>query len=200
MGRSTIHNAPKDFAGTVTLQHVQLDDGGYDPNGTYFGVGHSLYWYASEDGEIDAVLRAKDCADAKRKVLEIYPKAKLQVEGLVEFLNAYIACALWVSMDESDEDTGGEPMATNYGPEDLADKTREEMRRVCAAFLEANAEDIGDNYSQAGHDLWLSRNGHGVSFLDRDCWSTETAKRLVQSAKQLGECWIYVGDDGKIHL
>jgi len=55
-----------------------LDNGGYDPNGTYFGHGEPLYWYASEDGEIDAMLRAATRDDARTKVLAKYPNAKVR--------------------------------------------------------------------------------------------------------------------------
>ena len=30
------------------------------------------------------------------------------------FLRGYIECALWSSMDQSDEQTGGDPMDKNY--------------------------------------------------------------------------------------
>lgn len=75
LGRPTL-KGPADFSGKLTLQRVRLDSGGYDPNGTYFGTGAPLFWYASDDGEIDAVLRASDREAAKRKVSALYPKAR----------------------------------------------------------------------------------------------------------------------------
>ncbi len=75
LGRST-RRGPEDFDGKLTLRQVRLDSGGYDQNGTYFGHGNPLYWYASDDGEIDGVLRAHDRDDAKAQVLKLYPRAK----------------------------------------------------------------------------------------------------------------------------
>ncbi len=75
LGRVTRHDAPTDKPIKLTLQHIRLDDGGYDTNGTYFGTGDPLYWYADDDGEVDAVLRASGTADAQAKVREIYPLA-----------------------------------------------------------------------------------------------------------------------------
>jgi len=84
MGRGT-WAGPADFSGRITLRRVHLDNGGYDTNGTYFGHGDPLYWYASDDGEIDGMLRAapaydtkKSRADARRQVLEMYPDAKVR--------------------------------------------------------------------------------------------------------------------------
>lgn len=65
------------FDGKFLLRGVRLNQGGYDCNGTYFGVGQPLFWFASphEDG-IDDVLRAANREDAKQQILKRYPKAK----------------------------------------------------------------------------------------------------------------------------
>ena len=78
LGRPTVHDAPKSFAGHIRLRRVRLNDGGYDNNGTYFGHGGPLYWYASDDGEIDAMLRAGSREQARTEVLAVYPKAKVR--------------------------------------------------------------------------------------------------------------------------
>jgi hypothetical protein len=75
LGRPSDHG-PADFAGKLTLRRIHLDQGGYDPNGTYFGIGAPLYWVASEDGSIDYMLRACDRANAKVMVSHRYPRAR----------------------------------------------------------------------------------------------------------------------------
>src|SRR6185312_5035917 len=88
-------------------------------------------------------------------------------DDLEAFTDAYIECALWASNDESDE-SGGEPLDSNYTVDDLSDGCREEMRADCAAFYRLfhkvwrHAKDYGPE--QAGHDFWLTRNGHGTGF------------------------------------
>ena len=84
MGSGTWKGEP-DYAGKITLRRIYLDNGGYDTNGTYWGWGDPLYWYACEDGEIDGMLRATSAydskvsrADARRQVLEMYPDAKVR--------------------------------------------------------------------------------------------------------------------------
>jgi hypothetical protein len=120
-------------------------------------------------------------------------------------LDAYIACALWSSTDESRDD-GGDPLDDNYGPEDLAPETRVAMRTDCEAFLakcggwiEACADRVTSPVSQAGHDLWLNRNGHGCGFWDGD-WPEPEATYLDAAAEAMGTCTLYVGDDGLLYV
>ena len=79
MGRAAIHDAPKSFTGRIYLRRTYLNSDGYDTNGTYFGHGiQPLYWYASECGEIDAMIRTNSRTDARAFVLNIYPNAKVK--------------------------------------------------------------------------------------------------------------------------
>lgn len=78
MGRPTIDDESADFSGIISLQKVRLDSGGYDPNGTYFGIGNPLYWYANVEGTIDGMLRAETRAQARAQVLAKYPQARVR--------------------------------------------------------------------------------------------------------------------------
>lgn len=78
LGRPTILDAPEDFDGKIYLRRIRLNQGGYDSNGTYFGIGDPLYWYADEEGEVDAMIRAVDREDARSQVLALYPKARVR--------------------------------------------------------------------------------------------------------------------------
>lgn len=77
MGHPTVRGNP-DYAGTLLLRRVRLNACGYDVNGTYFGSGNPLYWYASSDGTIDGVLRASSRDAARSDVLAMYPKARVR--------------------------------------------------------------------------------------------------------------------------
>jgi len=120
------------------------------------------------------------------------------------FTLAYIECALWSTNDESDE-SGGNPLDDNYGPEDIVAETLEIMLADCKRFQEENAADIaagpdGPGYSaaeRAGHDFFLTRNGHGCGFWDGD-WPEEVGARLTEAAKNFGDVWLCVGDNGMI--
>ena len=79
MGRHSYHaEDPTTFAGRLFMRRVRLDSGGYDPNGTYFGVGNPLYWVSSEDSAVDFMLRGVDREAARADVLRKYPKAKIR--------------------------------------------------------------------------------------------------------------------------
>lgn len=119
-------------------------------------------------------------------------------ELLDEFLSSYVEAALWSSTDESDPETGGDPMDDNYGADDLAPETLSEMRGDALDFMQENMEDIWEDISQAGHDFWLTRAGHGAGFWDGD-WPEEAGKRLTEASKAFGEYRLYIGDDGNIY-
>jgi hypothetical protein len=56
----------------------------------------------------------------------------------------------------------------------------------------------------AGHNFWLTRNGHGTGFWDEDLDSDAGGKKLGDAltalCKKFGEVWTYVGDDKLIHI
>lgn len=60
----------------LVLQRVRIDAGGYDPLGTYYGIGEPLYWCASEDGALDFTLRAASREAAKEAVRARVPGAR----------------------------------------------------------------------------------------------------------------------------
>lgn len=129
-----------------------------------------------------------------------------------KIFDGYVECALWSSMDNSNEQ-GGEPLDRNYTRNDIAKSALLKMRADVDAFYEANRADCDTCVSprpsewsadeQIGHDLWLSRNGHGAGFFDAykgTPYSDDVADRLQEAARKLGEQDLYVGDDGQIYV
>jgi hypothetical protein len=57
---------------------------------------------------------------------------------------------------------------------------------------------IDDEWTQAGHDFWLTRNGHGAGFWDGD-WPEPYASELTRVAKEFGGYSLYLGDYGLIY-
>lgn len=114
-----------------------------------------------------------------------------------KFLAAYIDCALWSSTDNVD-DSGGEPLDANHDRSDLSDACLAEFKNDCASFQESNADDLADiDIEQAGHDFWLTRNGHGTGFWDRGLG--DLGERLSKACKPYGSVDLYVGNDGEVH-
>jgi len=123
-----------------------------------------------------------------------------------DFTTSYIETALWSESDESDE-SGGEPFDANYSSDDIADEAISEMARDCEKFqkeyghLWAELEGVRGGYSveaSAGHDFWLTRNGHGAGFWDGD-WPEEVGEALTKASEKFGACNLYLGNDGKIY-
>jgi hypothetical protein len=123
-----------------------------------------------------------------------------------EFSRSYVEAALWATTDES-TDAGGDPLDDNYSAADIDVDTLAGMIDDCRRFQEANAADLAQyNHPEwtpaglGGHDFWLTRNGHGCGFWDRnDCLPEDAAQRLTAAAEKCGEVDLYVGDNGKIY-
>lgn len=114
-------------------------------------------------------------------------------------LEAYVECALWSSLDYGRTDASGNnpPLDDTYGPDDISEQTLAQMRGDCEAFTRDNAADLELYYSgldygpeQAGHDFWLTREGHGAGFWDRyygaDTVLRNAVVRLTEAAKIYG--------------
>jgi hypothetical protein len=125
--------------------------------------------------------------------------------SLKHFCDAYVETALWSSTDNSRDD-GGDPLDKNYDASDIAAETRAKMKADCEKFydrmvsiIDAAIEkdpDLSD--ARAGHDFWLTRNGHGAGFWDGD-WPEPEATKLDKESKRFGGVDLYIGDNGKIY-
>jgi hypothetical protein len=119
-------------------------------------------------------------------------------------LEAYIECALWSSSNDE-----GYPLDDTHGLGEFHPTTVDVMRADVVAFLADTriapalafwSAELGD--AQIGHDLWLTRNGHGAGFWDRfsgDQAGARFGAQLTAMAKPYGSCDLYVGDDGKVY-
>lgn len=84
---------------------------------------------------------------------------------------------------------------------ELADETAEWLRADCLSFWRRfgcyiGAADMSPEH--AGHDFWLTRNGHGAGFWDGD-WPEPYASILDKGARCCGGFRTYLGDNGLIY-
>ena len=141
-------------------------------------------------------------------------------KNLNDFIRAYVNCALWSTVNEKVyEETGiDEHLGTQYFYEDLTEKTLQDIKEDCTSFLrERNVarviyecclnegKTLADGYSYnafelAGHDFWLTRNGHGTGFWDYGRWAQPFDKYLDAIATSYGTSDLYVGDDGLLYV
>ena len=120
------------------------------------------------------------------------------------FFNAYLEAAVWSSTDDD-----GEPL--DRLDIDVSEETQAEMRADCDQFFDDNEHLITSEnclarigqrfvlfpvYSQAGHDFWLTRNGHGVGFWETSDWEAEAGEQLTNASKAFGEYYLYVNPIG----
>ncbi len=128
---------------------------------------------------------------------------------LDEFTTAYIECMLWSTNDESTPE-GGVPLDENYDIKDIDDNSLRNIIVDCEAFQRKHADSIScgpENLlytllrsvkAQAGHDFWLTRNGHGAGFWDGG-WEREVGERMSKTCEKMGEVTPCVGVNGKIY-
>lgn len=156
---------------------------------------------ADLDGKSFAAYYCHRCADVLRQCEAV----------LDEFFAAYLETALWSSNDP-DNEGGGVPLDRDHTPDDIDPATREAMRAECLAFLAAGALELieaepsprfGPDYGRwgnAGHNFWLTRNGHGAGFWDGG-WpeNGDALTELCGWRTPFDERNLYIGDDGKIY-
>jgi hypothetical protein len=109
-----------------------------------------------------------------------------------EVLPSYLETALWA--EESDEN--GLKEKTIF---DVDEKSKEIARQDIIDFIKTAKEQAPDELNSydanaLGHNLWLSRNGHGVGFFDD--WN-DTLQNIARNMKEKN---IYVGNDGFVYI
>jgi len=135
-------------------------------------------------------------------------KFNLQVQALYKIMSssavhldrmetAYYAAMLWSSTDKDDD-----PLDANYRADDISDELEKSSAADCKKFVEL-AEKAGIDLSQyasddIGHDLWLTRAGHGAGFWDGDYGEDGEGLTAIVD-KSFPNLDPYVGDDGKIY-
>lgn len=175
MGR---YSSPSDVKpeGKITLWPVYLDGQGYDDNGAYWGVGTPLWCAEDESGDYRQFARAGSYVEAQA-ALGLSPSQLARDYGkeFSLFLKSYLEAVLFTETDTSeDEESEGEPLDSRYTIGDFEVSSWDEAERDCRAFLSRllggaplSRVLTPDNMAQAGHDFWLTRNGHGSGFWDR---------------------------------
>lgn len=120
---------------------------------------------------------------------------KFTIADLDVIVCAYARCALWSSTGDDNE-----PLDCLYSFDDLAPTTIQGFKEDCTDFAQSNIEllqSVDMELEQIGHDFWLTRNGHGAGFWDRNLGAT--GDKLTELAQVYGEVYLSVCDDGLIY-
>jgi hypothetical protein len=125
--------------------------------------------------------------------------AEAAAGALSAMIEGYLDCALWASVPLS-EDESADQSLTDLGYEraNCCADTLTDARAACEGFVEAHGDALraafevsGYTPSHAGHDLFLSRNGHGAGFFDHGehpCWDVlQAAARGLGATEDVSE-------------
>lgn len=121
------------------------------------------------------------------------------IKSMDEFTDAYVEAALCTSTDNRNE-SGGLPLDKNYTVDDIDINTLAKMIKDCKDFKKKCKrvyERGGWDDKHAGHDFWLTRNGHGTGFWDsgyKNPFVERIGKVLTKVSKAYGEFSLYIGD------
>jgi hypothetical protein len=119
---------------------------------------------------------------------------------LDDFTQGYIECMIWAEEPEAGSVTGLTPHALQQA---IADCTKFQTDNKWL-LEQAYASDVyiqGNKYNanHAGHDFWLTRNGHGAGFWDRGLKTT--GDQLTEATKtRFKSVDVYVTDDGLMSI
>lgn len=122
--------------------------------------------------------------------------SKLIIQDIMKnkFVQGYIECLLWSSTDENNDS-----MDSKYSIDDFSEGALSQINKDCETFIKrAGALLDSIDAGLAGHDFWLTRNGHGCGFWSRG--TGFTGDRLTKISKSFCSLDPYVGDDGKLYL
>jgi len=115
-------------------------------------------------------------------------------DALDEFLDSYMETALWSSTDLDDT-----PLDTIYGVDAITPETVKEMKLDAISFMKQTKDLIDYNdheeAERAGHDFWLTRNGHGAGFWDGD-WGDERGLALTNISAHFPEVNLLLSHKG----
>lgn len=109
------------------------------------------------------------------------------------FVRGYVEAVLWLTTDESGESYLEDFINPERGlsPDALA-----KVEHDCARFLVSTETFNPEQYEQAGHDFFLTRQGHGTGFWDRpEIYGEERAKALAALAKEFREIHPWLNEE-----
>lgn len=114
-----------------------------------------------------------------------------------EFEQGYIDALLWCGVYEENE--SGELTTTDdlFDLSLVSTDALKQIREDCDAFVSTNRELLdatAGDYSQHGHDFYLTRNRHGAGFWDRGYG--DIGRALTDSAHAYGEFALMLLADG----
>jgi len=115
--------------------------------------------------------------------------------NIKNIIDDYFTAALWTEENRLEDELKDNDFTIYDFSEEDKDKVKEEIEW----FIDKAGDSINVmTDDQLGHDLWLTRNGHGAGFFNRN-YPVHVEDMLNKLSEVLGHADIYVGDDDKIY-
>jgi hypothetical protein len=107
-----------------------------------------------------------------------------------EFITAYLEAIDFTELGEEGQPPIGAEIDEDFLRESVID---------CLAFYSRIACYLSDdNIAQAGHDFWLTRNGHGTGFWDRpEIYRDYLVQKFTKIAESFGEAYAVYDEIGE---
>jgi len=115
-----------------------------------------------------------------------------------DILDAYLECVIFTE-EGTQVDYGIDPFEDKTIHDFYDDSKKHAIEQIewFVSVAGENIDDISDD--SMGHDLWYTRNGHGVGFWDRG-YKNDISDILCHLCDILGYADTWVDSDGKIHI
>lgn len=134
----------------------------------------------------------------------VFNEMEYHIEGefdIDDVLDSYYETAFWTEGDNDfdNEIQDDNNKLNNKSISDISDKSKEQSKNDIIEFIkkakEIAPEELSTyNEKSLGHNIWLSRNGHGAGFFD------DNNDQLQQIARDMKSVNMYVGDDGQVYI
>lgn len=107
----------------------------------------------------------------------------------------YSECLYWLNDDGIE--TG---MSDAVLSENAKNKIAEDIKKFIVSCEEQDIDlnDVDLTNDLIGHNLYLTRNGHGTGFWDRDLGSV--GEKLTEISEQMGTQDVYLSDDNELEV
>lgn len=145
--------------------------------------------------------------------IKVIADMKITEQQIRLFIDGYLTAALWSSTDTiypigTNDLESVEGETVNLDDYEWASGEAEKLEDDCLAFITDNTADLleyaakkthaagYDAFECAGHDFWLTRNGHGAGFWDRGLG--ELGDRLSEASKVYGGIDLYLDDNQEV--
>ena len=134
------------------LTYIPLDEGGYDPQGKYYGIGEALWSFISEDGEIDERFRAKSERAAFKQMKEEHPEVTIELgvseDDVDAFTRGYIGAVKWLERRYDEDGTAEEDACETISPEALIEiELKPAPKNVSDLAARALKEQMGHDWA-----------------------------------------------------